>query len=65
MPRIGDLIILKDGRGGNITNIIRLNDGRYIISFAPINGKTETFREGDFHFTIRGKSSDRAWMRFY
>ena len=65
LPKVGDLIILENGNGGNITNMIRLNDGRYIISFAPINGKSTTFREGDYHFSIRGKDLRKVWIKFY
>ena len=52
MVKIGDCIIVENGDGGNVTNIIRLNDGRHIISFAPINGNTTVFLEGDYVFTI-------------
>ena len=48
----GDLIVLEDGTGGNVTSIVKMNDGRYVIMYESINGRKATFMQGDINYSI-------------
>ena len=50
MPRIGQLIILNNGMGGNITSLVKMNDGRHAITIKPINGEAFSFMQGDYTY---------------
>ena len=50
MPRIGQLIILDNGLGGNITSLVKMNDGRHAITIRSINGNSFSFMEGDYFY---------------
>lgn len=55
MPNKGDLIILENGTGGNITSMVKMNDGRYSITVKSINGKSFSFMQGDYDYkTVLG-----------
>ena len=51
MVKVGDKIIVSNGLKGKITNILKGEDGRYLIYFRE-NGKPFYFIEGDEDFEV-------------
>lgn len=64
MVSIGDLIVLENGTGGIISSMIKMNDGRYIIIFSAINGKNQSFIQGDIDYYVVQNDHFNEWKKF-